>query len=126
MAVHEFKKRLRLGVTYEKSVTLGNVTMSHRTREARRMPCVSLPLNYDRSAARSTRELVHSLQNVLQVIAVISSVYNSSTALADDALMYSYSISTRHSRAQRRFARQRRRRLRCAVRTLEPAMLLLR
>ncbi|GBP72393.1 hypothetical protein EVAR_88349_1 [Eumeta japonica] len=32
--------RLRLGVTYE-SVTLGNVTMSHRTREARRMPCVS-------------------------------------------------------------------------------------
>ncbi|GBP11953.1 hypothetical protein EVAR_74570_1 [Eumeta japonica] len=25
--------RLRLGVTYEKSVTLGNVTMSHRTRE---------------------------------------------------------------------------------------------
>ncbi|GBP32103.1 hypothetical protein EVAR_80869_1 [Eumeta japonica] len=23
------------------SVTLGNVTMSHRTREARRMPCVS-------------------------------------------------------------------------------------
>ncbi|GBP17120.1 hypothetical protein EVAR_17247_1 [Eumeta japonica] len=35
-----------------KSVTLGNVTMSHRTREARRMPC-SLPLNYDRSAARS-------------------------------------------------------------------------
>ncbi|GBP61880.1 hypothetical protein EVAR_97969_1 [Eumeta japonica] len=24
---------LRLGVTYEKSVTLGNVTMSHRTRE---------------------------------------------------------------------------------------------
>ncbi|GBP79730.1 hypothetical protein EVAR_49429_1 [Eumeta japonica] len=35
--------------------------MSHRTREARRMPCVSLPLNYDRSAAR-TRELVHSLQ----------------------------------------------------------------
>ncbi|GBP80333.1 hypothetical protein EVAR_61884_1 [Eumeta japonica] len=53
--------KLRLGVTYEK-VTLGNVTMSHRTREARRMPCVSLPLNYDRSAARSTRELVHSLQ----------------------------------------------------------------
>ncbi|GBP64168.1 AT-rich interactive domain-containing protein 5B [Eumeta japonica] len=52
---------LRLGVTYE-NVTLGNVTMSHRTREARRMPCVSLPLNYDRSAARSTRELVHSLQ----------------------------------------------------------------
>ncbi|GBP66840.1 hypothetical protein EVAR_98792_1, partial [Eumeta japonica] len=44
-----------------KNVTLGNVTMSHRTR-ARRMPCVSLPLNYDRSAARSTRELVHSLQ----------------------------------------------------------------
>ncbi|GBP93486.1 hypothetical protein EVAR_32913_1 [Eumeta japonica] len=44
-----------------KNVTLGNVTMSHRTREAR-MPCVSLPLNYDRSAARSTRELVHSLQ----------------------------------------------------------------
>ncbi|GBP90118.1 hypothetical protein EVAR_87222_1 [Eumeta japonica] len=43
---------LRLGVTL-KSVTLGNVTMSHRTREARRMPCVSLPLNYDRSAARS-------------------------------------------------------------------------
>ncbi|GBP87111.1 hypothetical protein EVAR_59768_1 [Eumeta japonica] len=32
---------LRLGVTYE-NVTLGNVTMSHRTREARRMPCVSL------------------------------------------------------------------------------------
>ncbi|GBP79925.1 hypothetical protein EVAR_75297_1 [Eumeta japonica] len=31
---------LRLGVTL-KSVTLGNVTMSHRTREARRMPCVS-------------------------------------------------------------------------------------
>ncbi|GBP69643.1 hypothetical protein EVAR_49895_1 [Eumeta japonica] len=25
--------RLRLGVTYEKGVTLGNVTMSHRTRE---------------------------------------------------------------------------------------------
>ncbi|GBP00291.1 hypothetical protein EVAR_890_1 [Eumeta japonica] len=24
---------LRLGVTYEKGVTLGNVTMSHRTRE---------------------------------------------------------------------------------------------
>ncbi|GBP94762.1 hypothetical protein EVAR_88598_1 [Eumeta japonica] len=42
--------------------------MSHRTREARRMPCVSLPLNYDRSAARSTRELVHSFANVLQVI----------------------------------------------------------
>ncbi|GBP76697.1 hypothetical protein EVAR_55781_1 [Eumeta japonica] len=33
---------LRLGVTL-KSVTLGNVTMSHRTREARRMPCVSPP-----------------------------------------------------------------------------------
>ncbi|GBP79273.1 hypothetical protein EVAR_98775_1 [Eumeta japonica] len=45
---------LRLGVTL-KSVTLGNVTMSHRTREARRMPCVSLPLNYDRSAARAAR-----------------------------------------------------------------------
>ncbi|GBP32212.1 hypothetical protein EVAR_27636_1 [Eumeta japonica] len=42
---------LRLGVTL-KSVTLGNVTMSHRTREARRMPCVSLPLNYDRSRAQ--------------------------------------------------------------------------
>ncbi|GBP32628.1 hypothetical protein EVAR_25989_1 [Eumeta japonica] len=27
-------KQLRLGVTYEKGVTLGNVTMSHRTREA--------------------------------------------------------------------------------------------
>ncbi|GBP38306.1 hypothetical protein EVAR_29250_1 [Eumeta japonica] len=26
-------RRLRLGVTYEKGVTLGNVTMSHRTRE---------------------------------------------------------------------------------------------
>ncbi|GBP68063.1 hypothetical protein EVAR_45348_1 [Eumeta japonica] len=26
--------RLRLGVTYEKGVTLGNVTMSHRTRES--------------------------------------------------------------------------------------------
>ncbi|GBP75147.1 hypothetical protein EVAR_42390_1 [Eumeta japonica] len=26
-------RMLRLGVTYEKSVTLGNVTMSHRTRE---------------------------------------------------------------------------------------------
>ncbi|GBP15575.1 hypothetical protein EVAR_5278_1 [Eumeta japonica] len=26
-------QRLRLGVTYEKGVTLGNVTMSHRTRE---------------------------------------------------------------------------------------------
>ncbi|GBP73464.1 hypothetical protein EVAR_53892_1 [Eumeta japonica] len=25
--------KLRLGVTYEKGVTLGNVTMSHRTRE---------------------------------------------------------------------------------------------
>ncbi|GBP95596.1 hypothetical protein EVAR_60096_1 [Eumeta japonica] len=25
--------QLRLGVTYEKGVTLGNVTMSHRTRE---------------------------------------------------------------------------------------------
>ncbi|GBP68790.1 hypothetical protein EVAR_36551_1, partial [Eumeta japonica] len=47
--------RLRLGVTL-KSVTLGNVTMSHRTREARRMPCVSLPLNYDRSAARAALE----------------------------------------------------------------------
>ncbi|GBP91038.1 hypothetical protein EVAR_42577_1 [Eumeta japonica] len=35
-----------------KSVTLGNVTMSHRTREARRI-CASLPLNYDRSAARA-------------------------------------------------------------------------
>ncbi|GBP47878.1 hypothetical protein EVAR_33594_1 [Eumeta japonica] len=46
---------LRLGVTL-KSVTLGNVTMSHRTREARRMPCVSLPLNYDRSAARAALE----------------------------------------------------------------------
>ncbi|GBP92457.1 hypothetical protein EVAR_99633_1 [Eumeta japonica] len=44
----------RLGCGWEslmKNVTLGNVTMSHRTREARRMPCVSLPLNYDRSAA---------------------------------------------------------------------------
>ncbi|GBO98425.1 hypothetical protein EVAR_67978_1 [Eumeta japonica] len=39
-----------------KNVTLGNVTMSHRTREARRMPCVSLPLNYDRSAARAALE----------------------------------------------------------------------
>ncbi|GBP68284.1 hypothetical protein EVAR_57610_1 [Eumeta japonica] len=28
-----YRNRLRLGVTYEKSVTLGNVTMSHRTRE---------------------------------------------------------------------------------------------
>ncbi|GBP69501.1 hypothetical protein EVAR_43749_1 [Eumeta japonica] len=45
---------LRLGVTL-KSVTLGNVTMSHRTREVPK-PCVSLPLNYDRSAARSTRD----------------------------------------------------------------------
>ncbi|GBP32724.1 hypothetical protein EVAR_18876_1 [Eumeta japonica] len=27
------RRALRLGVTYEKSVTLGNVTMSHRTRE---------------------------------------------------------------------------------------------
>ncbi|GBP84451.1 E3 ubiquitin-protein ligase MYLIP [Eumeta japonica] len=58
--IGEEKQRLRLGVTYEKGVTLGNVTMSHRTREARRL--ASLPLNYDRSAARSTRELVHSLQ----------------------------------------------------------------
>ncbi|GBP30349.1 hypothetical protein EVAR_18148_1 [Eumeta japonica] len=52
-----FKKNnetLRLGVTL-KSVTLGNVTMSHRTREARRMPS-SLPLNYDRSAARAALE----------------------------------------------------------------------
>ncbi|GBP18724.1 hypothetical protein EVAR_8551_1 [Eumeta japonica] len=40
---------LRLGVTL-KSVTLGNVTMSHRTREGRCL--ASLPLNYDRSAAR--------------------------------------------------------------------------
>ncbi|GBP01889.1 Lipase member H [Eumeta japonica] len=38
-----------------KNVTLGNVTMSHRTRERPARPCVSLPLNYDRSAARSTR-----------------------------------------------------------------------
>ncbi|GBP54656.1 hypothetical protein EVAR_35918_1 [Eumeta japonica] len=29
----EFTRSLRLGVTYEKGVTLGNVTMSHRTRE---------------------------------------------------------------------------------------------
>ncbi|GBP70437.1 hypothetical protein EVAR_41582_1 [Eumeta japonica] len=49
--LHRASPWLRLGVTYEKGVTLGNVTMSHRTREARRMPCVSLPLNYDRSAA---------------------------------------------------------------------------
>ncbi|GBP98512.1 hypothetical protein EVAR_98348_1 [Eumeta japonica] len=34
-----------------KSVTLGNVTMSHR-RERPRMPSLS-PLNYDRSAARA-------------------------------------------------------------------------
>ncbi|GBP52571.1 hypothetical protein EVAR_35760_1 [Eumeta japonica] len=33
-------KRLRLGVTYEKGVTLGNVTMSHRTRE-RRAECLA-------------------------------------------------------------------------------------
>ncbi|GBP35102.1 hypothetical protein EVAR_28300_1 [Eumeta japonica] len=49
------------GVTL-KSVTLGNVTMSHRTRERPAECLASLPLNYDRSAARSTRELVHSLQ----------------------------------------------------------------
>ncbi|GBP44326.1 hypothetical protein EVAR_31219_1 [Eumeta japonica] len=30
---HKILSRLRLGVTYEKGVTLGNVTMSHRTRE---------------------------------------------------------------------------------------------
>ncbi|GBP55491.1 Dehydrogenase patE [Eumeta japonica] len=47
------KVALRLGVTYEKGVTLGNVTMSHRTREGPPNACVSLPLNYDRSAARS-------------------------------------------------------------------------
>ncbi|GBP00899.1 hypothetical protein EVAR_2225_1 [Eumeta japonica] len=29
----DMNKSLRLGVTYEKGVTLGNVTMSHRTRE---------------------------------------------------------------------------------------------
>ncbi|GBP18961.1 hypothetical protein EVAR_78429_1 [Eumeta japonica] len=28
-----YYRTLRLGVTYEKGVTLGNVTMSHRTRE---------------------------------------------------------------------------------------------
>ncbi|GBP56954.1 hypothetical protein EVAR_79090_1 [Eumeta japonica] len=52
---HEYKQEMQLRCGWEslmKSVTLGNVTMSHRTREARRMPCVSLPLNYDRSAAR--------------------------------------------------------------------------
>ncbi|GBP10395.1 hypothetical protein EVAR_91366_1 [Eumeta japonica] len=38
------------------SVTLGNVTMSHRTRERSAECLASLPLNYDRSAARSTRE----------------------------------------------------------------------
>ncbi|GBP59268.1 hypothetical protein EVAR_103224_1 [Eumeta japonica] len=39
--------RLRLGVTM-KSVTLGNVTMSHRTRERPAECLASLPLNYDR------------------------------------------------------------------------------
>ncbi|GBP50178.1 hypothetical protein EVAR_42859_1 [Eumeta japonica] len=38
-----------LGVTL-KSVTLGNVTMSHRTRERPAECLASLPLNYDRSA----------------------------------------------------------------------------
>ncbi|GBP84618.1 hypothetical protein EVAR_55322_1 [Eumeta japonica] len=32
-SVKTYLCRLRLGVTYEKGVTLGNVTMSHRTRE---------------------------------------------------------------------------------------------
>ncbi|GBP44187.1 hypothetical protein EVAR_31631_1 [Eumeta japonica] len=32
---------LRLGVTYEKSVTLGNVTMSHRTERPAECPCLS-------------------------------------------------------------------------------------
>ncbi|GBP80948.1 hypothetical protein EVAR_56586_1 [Eumeta japonica] len=36
--------------------------MSHRTRERPAECLASLSLNYDRSAARSTRELVHSLQ----------------------------------------------------------------
>ncbi|GBP80675.1 hypothetical protein EVAR_49841_1 [Eumeta japonica] len=41
--------------------------MSHRTRERPAECLASLPLNYDRSAARSTRELVQ-FANVLQVI----------------------------------------------------------
>ncbi|GBP28088.1 hypothetical protein EVAR_21209_1 [Eumeta japonica] len=49
------EKRLRLGVTYE-NVTLGNVTMSHRTRERPAECLASLPLNYDRSAARAALE----------------------------------------------------------------------
>ncbi|GBP07333.1 hypothetical protein EVAR_4727_1 [Eumeta japonica] len=53
-----------------KSVTLGNVTMSHRTRERPAECLASLPLNYDRSAARSTRELVHSLQMYCKLFAV--------------------------------------------------------
>ncbi|GBP49257.1 hypothetical protein EVAR_102200_1 [Eumeta japonica] len=44
---------LRLGVTYEKGVTLGNVTMSHRTRESPPNALRLSPLNYDRSAARA-------------------------------------------------------------------------
>ncbi|GBP69320.1 hypothetical protein EVAR_49607_1 [Eumeta japonica] len=33
LELRNIKSTLRLGVTYEKGVTLGNVTMSHRTRE---------------------------------------------------------------------------------------------
>ncbi|GBP16217.1 hypothetical protein EVAR_93591_1 [Eumeta japonica] len=47
------KIRLRLGVTYEKGVTLGNVTMSHRTRERPAECLASLSHSYDRSAARA-------------------------------------------------------------------------
>ncbi|GBP57060.1 hypothetical protein EVAR_36727_1 [Eumeta japonica] len=42
-------EKLPKGCGFE-SVTLGNVTMSHRTRERPAECCVSLPLNYDRSA----------------------------------------------------------------------------
>ncbi|GBP71630.1 hypothetical protein EVAR_53113_1 [Eumeta japonica] len=38
---HHAEALLRLGVTYEKGVTLGNVTMSHRTRE-RPAECLAL------------------------------------------------------------------------------------
>ncbi|GBP40737.1 hypothetical protein EVAR_26400_1 [Eumeta japonica] len=61
--------------------------MSHRTRERPAECLASLPLNYDRSAARSTRELVHSLQMYCKLLLVAVRVGARHTA-AQDAYNY--------------------------------------
>ncbi|GBP23183.1 hypothetical protein EVAR_82347_1 [Eumeta japonica] len=89
----------RCGWESLKSVTLGNVTMSHRTREARRMPCVSLPLNYDRSAARA-RELVHSLQMYCKLFwpgrrcSALSCIVNARSCTSMDVERFFYSFES--------------------------------